>query len=450
MKNLNLYLKLFIILLIKETNTLTPKEMLDIGKEAYIYAYPLVLMNVTKKVMGQRTPINQFFNVPIFPDDKFTDIVRPNVDTLYSTAWLDLSKCPIILSVPDTHDRYYLMQIMDAWTNVFVSIGKRTTGTKAKQFIIVGPDWKGDAPQNYEKIQAPTNTVWLLGRTQTNGKKDYGFVHNIQDGFKLITWKCSHDITEFNDSIEITESPAQYVDKMGTKIFFEVFAKALKGNKLPIQDKVIFDKMKQIGLNFDCNLDAFKLQANTIKNLNSAIKEAKKELLIKAKTSGKVVNGWRIFYNLGNYGKDYLKRALVALIGIGANLPQDAIYPTTFIDSEGNKLNGKNKYVIHFDKNNLPPVNAFWSITAYNSKSYLVANPINRYALGDRDELQFNKDGSLDIYIQHDQPDKEFESNWLPAPKDDFNLTMRLYWPKKSVIDGAWKPSAVKKYTSKT
>lgn len=171
--------------------------------------------------------------------------------------------------------------------------------------------------------------------------------------------------------------------------------------------------------------------------------EATKSINKNVDNIGKIINGWGVALDIGKYGTDYLKRATVAKIGIGANLPQDAVYPTAFVDSQNQKLNGKNKYVIHFDKNNLPPANAFWSITLYDQKSFLIPNSINRYALGDRDNLKYNKDGSLDIYIQNKPTNKNIVSNWLPAPVGSFNLTMRIYWPKKSVLNGTWTPPAI-------
>ena len=148
---------------------------------------------------------------------------------------------------------------------------------------------------------------------------------------------------------------------------------------------------------------------------------------------------------MGRYGTDYLFRSVIALVGLGSNLPEDAIYPLTRVDAEGKALTGANRYVIRFAKGQLPPVGAFWSVTMYNSKQAFVDNPINRYAIGDRDKLKFDDDGSLTLYVQQESPGKDKESNWLPAPKDEFNLVMRLYWPKKEILDGTWKPPAVER-----
>ncbi len=163
--------------------------------------------------------------------------------------------------------------------------------------------------------------------------------------------------------------------------------------------------------------------------------------------SRNIENGWIVAEALGRYNTNYLARAGIAYYGIGANIPEDSMYPTAFTDSEGKLLNGSNGYILHFDRLQIPPVKGFWSVTLYGKDGYFVANPLDRYALGDRSNLKFNRNGSLDIYIQHDSPGIEHESNWLPAPADDFNLTMRLYWPKERILKGLWQPPQVKKQT---
>lgn len=440
------YLLFFILLSISysQLNSITPQEINEVGKRAYIYAYPLVTTIVTKQIMAKKNPTNKFLHVRTFPDDKYTDIVRPNVDTLYSMAWLDLSKSPVILSVPDTHGRYYLIEIMDAWTNVFASIGKRTTGTKAKEFAIVGPRWKGYISKKYKKIQSPTNIAWIVGRTQTNGIQDYNSVHTIQDGYQLSLLLPSN-IPLKEEIIDTTKSPKDYVNSMNAKTFFTFFAEQLKDNPPALSNKTILKQLKRIGIEVGKKFDIDKLSQEIIKGLDESITNAQKEILQKAKKFGQKINGWQIFKNIGTYGNDYLTRATVAMLGIAANLPEDALYPMTFEDIEGNRLTGKNKYIIHFEKNTLPPTKAFWSMTMYNKDSYLIPNKINRYSLGDRDNLKFNKDGSLDIFIQNEMPEEKLISNWLPAPLDDFNLTLRIYWPRNSVLNGLWNPPGIVK-----
>ena len=442
---------------------LSEREMIAIGQKAYIYAYPLVLMELTKKMLtnvdrvvdgpsSSKAPLNQFSNLHVFPDETFNEVVRPNVDTLYSSAWLDLSKEPIILSVPDTHGRYYLMEVMDAWTNVFASLGKRTTGTREQHFAFVGPFWKGILPPEVKKIEASTNMVWIVGRTQTNGKKDYTAVRRIQANYQLTPlslWKKERNSSNNNNDIDPTidtkTAPVDQVANMDVGKFYKIFTQALQQNPPQKQDREIINDLKKIGIEPGSVFDVGMMSSELYNALQQGAQQALYEIKNKSTSLGTLINGWTIFFDTGSYGDDYLMRAVIANIGLGANLPQDALYPTAFVDSEGNPLNGNNNYVLHFAKNQLPPVNAFWSITLYDSQSFLVPNPSKRYALGDRDDMVFNDDSSLDIYIQHTSPGKEKVRNWLPSPEDSFNLTLRMYWPQQSALIGKWHPPAVKK-----
>jgi len=436
---------------------LAPAEVEKIAKEAYIFGYPLMLMDVTRQVAtacptpaGMCAPINQFAHAPAFPDHTFTDVVSANVDTLYSTAFLDLSKEPIVLSVPDTKGRYYLMPMLDAWTNVFASPGPRTTGTGKGDFAIVGPGFKGKLPADLKKIEAPTNLVWILGRTQTNGKADYEAVHAIQKEYKLTplsAWgKTYAPPTKVPVDPKVSkEPPVEQVEKMAAETFFARLNSLMKANPPAAADAEAVKKFAAIGIAPGQKFTLQDLDPAAKTALAKGVKEAHQEIVAEGKKpGGKVVNGWILAYDLGSYGTKYLHRAAVAWVGLGANLPADALYPMARVDGEGKPLTGQNKYVMHFTKDQLPPVQAFWSVTMYNNKQAFVENTLNRYAIGDRDKLKFNADGSLDLYIQNETPGKDKESNWLPAPKDSFNLIMRLYWPKKPVLDGTWAPPPVK------
>ncbi len=428
-------------------------RLLHAAEQVYVYAYPLVLMDVTEKIMTHNgTYKNQFINVPEFPTENFKHIVRPNVDTLYSFAWLDLAQEPQIVSVPDTGDRYYLVEVLDAWTNVFASLGKRTTGTQAQNFIIVGPGWQGIVPHEFTKIQAPTNMVLLLARTQTYGKKDYAHVHDIQEGYVVISlsnWGKT-DTQKLmpipkDTANQTQQAPVDQVAAMDAQTFYTLFARLLKQNPpAAAADGPMIEKLKQFGFERGKDFEFNKLRADLRKALSNSMKKAFRAIATKKDTL-KNVHGWGVMYNIGTYGTDYTTRAMVAYIGIGANLPEDALYPTAFVDAHGNPLNGKNNYRIHFAKGQLPPANAFWSITLYDAQSFLAKNSLNRYSLNDQDPLHFNPDGSLDVYIQHESPGVNKQANWLPAPQGAFNLTMRLYWPKREALDGSWNPPAIEK-----
>jgi hypothetical protein len=435
-------------------------EALKAGVEAVVYGLPLVIMDLTKDKLTNvakpdafAAPVNQFVNVRQFPDASFKDVVRANVDTLYSSAFLDVSAEPIVLSVPDTHGRYYLMPMLDAWTNVFASPGKRTTGTKAGNFAITGPGWSGALPKGVTEIKAPTNLVWIIGRTQTDGPADYPAVHKIQDGYKLTPLSAfgkpyTPPAGKVDPSLDMKTAPVDQLKKMSAETFFSRLATLLKSNPPPASEAPVLEKLKAIGVVPGEKFDPGKLDPAVAKGLEQSVSVALDKLLAASKEVGAPVNGWRIPpMILGKYGSDYGARAVVALVGLGANLPQDAVYPSAYVDGEGKGLDGANKYVIHFDKGATPPVKAFWSITMYNPESFFVANPLNRYAISSWMPLKKNPDGSLDIYVQHDSPGKAKETNWLPANDKDFNMTLRMYWPTEkapSIIDGSWKPPAVK------
>jgi DNA sulfur modification protein DndE len=434
------------------------KEAFDIGTQAYIYAYPMVLMDTTRQVMTNvsspqsngRAPINQFGNITKFPTPEMKDVVMPNVDTLYSVAWLDLSNGPMVLHVPDTGGRYYVMQMLSAWTNVFAALGSRTSGTCEANFAIVGPNWSGDIPEGMRKLQSPTNLVWIIGRTKTDGPSDYKAVNAIQKQYALTpleSWGKSYTLPKgtVNSKIDMKTTPSEQVAAMSAKTFFSRFAELLKGNPPASEDSKMVDNLAKIGIVPGESFDFSKLDAATRRGLEHAVRSAIEKIHpSEARDSGTATGNWQMSLKYGEYGTDYTTRAMVAKEGLGANLAKDAIYPFTNVDADGKTLNGSKQYILHFAKDQIPPVNAFWSVTMYDDHNFLVSNPIDRYALSSWMSFAYNEDGSLDLYIQRDSPGKAWESNWLPAPEGNFVLTMRLYWPKQEILDGCWTPPPVK------
>ncbi len=429
----------------------------DLGVDAYIYGYPLVLMDATRRLgtnvpnSGENAaPVNQFARKRSFPDDTFTTVVSPNADTLYSFAFLDLAKEPMVLSVPEMGDRYYLMEILDAWTNVFASPGTRTTGSAGGDFAIVGPRWVGKVPAGVEHVQSPTNLVWIIGRTQTNGPADYPAVHVIQDEYRLTplsAWGKAYtppDNVPVAANVDMKIPPVEQVFKMDASTFFGRLNALMADNPPFAADAGVLRRCASISVAPGKSFELKNLNPAVARGLEASVRDAQSRIIAEARAPhGRTVNGWEFMNNVGRYGTSYLWRAVVAMVGLGANLPEDAIYPRATRDSNGQPFNGANRYVIQFAKGQLPPVNAFWSITMYNTHQFFVKNPIGRYAIGDRDQLKFNSNGSLTLYLQNESPGKGYESNWLPAPRDAFSLLMRLYGPKKEVLDGRWKPPAV-------
>jgi hypothetical protein len=430
-----------------DTESVSPSEVREIAGRAYVYAYPLVLLEATESVM----PINHLTHVSAFPDASFRLIVRPNADTLYSTAWLDVSKEPVLLHVPDTGGRFDLLQFMDAWTETFADPGKRTTGTSEAWFAIVGPGWSGKLPEHVIRLDAPTNQVWLLGRTQTNGASDYDNVHAFQHGMRLVPLSGFPDKEEKpsappNLQRAAGAAPPDRVKAMGPAEFFAAFAQAMKANPPHAADEPMVGDLARIGLVPGQDFDPSKLSPEQLQALNEGARTAVEHIEKFVATGGVTKPGWTSFQGtLGRYGTNYMARAVTARVAIGANPPEDAVYMSSAADGGGQALNGSMRYRMHFDASNLPPVQAFWSVTAYDKDGYFIANPINRYAIGDRDRLKFNPDGSLDLYIQSRDPGPDRESNWLPSGDGLFNLTIRLYWPKQAILDGTWHPPALER-----
>jgi hypothetical protein len=432
-----------------------PADARVIAQRAYAFAYPLVLMELTRRnsiryqTQGA-AEMNHFTNLRQFPDAAFRQVIRPNADTLYSSAWLDLSKEPVLLHVEDTHDRYYLMQLMDAWTETVSVPGKRTTGTGDGWFAIVGPGWKGTLPAQVKRIDCPTNIAWLLGRTQTNGVADYPVVHKIQDGFTLMPLSRYPDGPEKMkppvgrpDMTGFVRPPVQ-VERMNAVEFFKLFAELLIENPPQSGDGPMMEQIKKIGI-VPGKFDSSSLGPEGLKAIEAGAAAAAAQLnSLDGRNGDPGPTGWTGGSKfVGRYGTNYGVRAAVARIGLGANPPEDATYLHCHQDAEGKALDGTKNYRIHFAKDQIPAVKAFWSLTVYDEQGYFTANEMHRYAIGDRDPLKFNADGSLDIYLQHASPGAGKESNWLPSPVEPFNISLRLYWPDDAILEGKWTPPAV-------
>src|SRR5216683_741577 len=394
---------------VRAAPAVSPQQAYEIGLEAYLYFYPLVLMDITRSQMTNvppggflRTqPMNALLHVRAFPTPDSKTVVRPNFDTLYSLTWLDVSKEPVVVTVPAASDRYYLLPLMDMWTDVFAVIAERTTG--AGHFAVALPGWQGSLPRGVGRIDAPTPYVWIIGRIQTNGTDDYPIVHKIQDGYRvtpLSEWgrDAQPPSGSFSLGVDMRTPAPRQVSAMPTTKFFDYAAELMRLHPPHGIDQPMLARMRRIGIDF-----------------------------------------------IGVYGGAYLRRAVVAADGLGANLPEDAVYPSTSADSDNQALDGAHSYGIRFKPGELPPVDAFWSITLYDPDGYPARHAIDRHALGDRDPLRYEPDGSLEILIQARPPDPARQTNWLPAPAGPFNLTMRLYAPRRSVLEGRWAPPAVER-----
>ena len=442
----------------RAADQISEQEAHAIGVAAYLYFYPLVTMDLTRrqltnvaKAEGIHAPTNSFANIPTFPPADMKVVVRPNFDTLYSSAWLDLTKEPMIVSVPDTHGRYYLLPMLDMWTDVFASLGWRTTGTQAGDYAVVPPGWSGALPAGVVRIDAPTPYVWIIGRTKTDGPADYDAVHTVQAGYKITPmsrWGKQPEpaVGTVDPSIDMKTPPKITVDTMPAGKFFAYAAEILKLQPPHVTDQPILAQMQRIGIERGNSFDIDRVNPAIKAALETAPQDGLSLMAWKVPSLARVVNGWSMNTDtMGVYGNYYLKRAIITQLGLGANLPEDAIYPINLADETGKPLDGGSAYVLHFDKGATPPVNAFWSVTLYDSEGYQVANGLNRFAVSSWMPFKSNPDGSLDLYFQNASPGADKEGNWLPAPKGPFNLTMRLYAPRSDALTGRWNPPPVTK-----
>lgn len=436
---------------------LIKKDKIMLGAEAYLYGYPLVIMETTRvqsaKYIG---PENQLRMVRQFPNAHFKDVVRPNVDTLYTTAFISMKEGPWVFEMPANDKRYELMPFMDAWTNVFASPGTRTSGNQGATYLLTGPEWDGQVPKDMTLLKSPTDMVWLIGRTQTNGAADFATVHELQNRLRLTKWPMPDNPTSANTdskrdakpdwqvSLEPSLAPVAQMKALSTPEFFNRLMQLMVSHPASKEDAPLIERLAHLEIKPG---QAVHLSWSNALSFSLGRWIATQRVMKALNTKAQDGSWSYPPLNLGRYGTDYNTRAAVAMVGLGANLPEDAVYPNTALDHQGQALNGKHRYRLHFAANALPPVKAFWSITAYGADEFLIDNPMQRFAIGDRDPLVFNADGSLDLWVQATPPSqKEAAANWLPVQMGaPFLLNARLYWPEDKALNGQWKMPVVER-----
>ncbi|MEA1834495.1 DUF1254 domain-containing protein [Methylobacterium durans] len=438
-------------------------DPLELATEAYIYGYPLVTMEMTRRVLtnvaapeDKSAPMGQFANMRTYPDAQFRAVTAPNADTLYSSAFVDVGKDPVLLSIPEADGRYFLMPMLSAWTDVFAVPGKRTTGTGPQTYFIAGPGWSGSVPTGAKLVQAPTSLIWIIGRTYCTGTPDdYKAVHALQDQYRLVPASAAGrpytpPAGRVDPGVDTKTAVRDQVNRMDATTYFNLLAALMKDNPPALADGVAVAKMASLGIVPGAPFDPTRQPASVRGAIEQAPRRALARIMEHMKVTGRHVNGWTFTTDGGDYGKDYLQRALIAAVGLGCNLPQDAVYPTTTVDAAGRRLNGAASYVIRFPAGELPPVDGFWSLTMYDADYFFVDNPLDRYSVSPRNDLKTNPDGSLDLVIQHESPGAQRESNWLPAPAGPFVLMLRTYWPRDALLNGSWAPPPVTRSSGAT
>jgi len=449
-------------LIVRRTPSLHTEEAVRIAVDAYIYGYPLVTFDMARRQQtnvaapdGEHAPMGQMIKMRSYPAVDNHCCAAPNADTLYTMVWLDVSSEPWVFSIPDMGERYYIMPMLDGFSEVLSVASPLATGSKAQTYAITGPGWSGTLPQGVTQVKSPTGMVWILGRIYSTGApEDYKALHTLQDKFSVVPISAyAKPYTPapgvVDASFDMKTGVRKQVNALDIYAYFNYLAKLMKTNPPTEQDAPIVARMARIGLVPGQDFDPSKLGALDREMIKTVPKLALVEMGLHLKKQ-KTTNGWLYFTTgVGNFGTDYLTRGMANLLGPGWNRPQDAVYPLSQKDASGDEYDGaKHKYVVRFEKGKLPPAEAFWSLTMYDGDFFFVPNAINRYDLAQRDKLVANPDGSVDMYIQADSPGKDKEANWLPAPKGKFVLVMRIYAPRKtapSILDGAWTPPPVKK-----
>jgi hypothetical protein len=409
------------------------------GVAAYIYGLaPISVYETT-----QRFPENQLVSIAALTDPTVRTVVLPNHDTTYTVGRLQLSGGPRVLDVPDTAGRYYVIQLLDAYSNTFAYVGRRTTGTRAGSYAVVPPGFNGTMPSGVKRIQSPTNLVWVLGRTLVQDAADMPAVTELMGDYRftaLDAWTAG----QRQNPLVLGAFPTVATPEIPKGLdYFAKLGEILASDPAPKRDACALRTFARAGVGAG--------KQPTDPALVAAVRAGKRivaEAEQRANRNGaKQHHGWLVPGRyIGAYGTNYLGRAIIATAALGANTPPETVYPLAVDDVDGRPLSGRHRYTIRFPRGQLPPANAFWSVTIYGKDRYLVPNPIDRYAIGDRTKgLRRGRDGSLTIYVQHSRPPGAAGANWLPAPSGSFRLAMRIYEPRRSVLNGRWLPPPVER-----
>ena len=424
-----------------------------VAADGVVFGYPLVLMNRIRAWMTgvpapdparMRAPPNRLVHARALPEPASGRPHGARTGTLRTAAWLDLGPAPLVLSVPETHGRFYTLSLVDLWTNVFASVGARTTGTGAGTYLIAGPSWTGaDLPAGALLIRAPTRMVRIAGATQVDGDGGSAEAHAVQDAFALRPLVAGQEPVDAVAPPLPRTTPVAQVERMDAPSFFSELGALMRDNPPRLEDRAIVDRMRRLGLLVEGDLAHRRFAGEIRRALAAGAARGLERVMTAAESLPEdAVGHWHVRFRLGQYGTDYLRRAAAACAGLEAGPVDDDLPLLTRTDADGRELSGRRGYAISFAPCSLPPVHAYWSLVTYDAREPLVDNPVERYSIGDWNGLVPEADGTVTIRIQHADPGGHVP-NWLPAPPGPFNLLLQLCWPQREVLDRRWSPPAV-------
>ena len=424
-------------------------ELQEVATEAYIYLYPLVVMDVTRRQIlalnsTKYSSENLFIHNRNMATDKWRSVARSNIDTLFSSAWIDLSAGPAYMTLPAAGDRYHMFQMLDMWTDTYAVVGSRTTGPNGVRAKIVGPGWQNETRGDADVlIYCPTPTTWIIGRTYAQAGPDIEGARAFLDGAFAVSTspRLFPDDDAGLTSVDVKTPPVAQVDALTATEFFEKAWALLRHEGSHGTDGSMLLRLRHLGLHEE---EDFSFATQSIENRSAfeqAAHTARERVRQFARRRGNIVGCWTYTTSdIGTYGNSYVQRAVVARIGLAANPPEDAIYIASVSDADKQTLHGSNTYVIHFNKGELPPAHSFWSITAYDGPGFMMSNRLDRFGIRSRDDMTFNDDESLDIYVGPECPPMSPESNWIPTIDGVIALQIRLYTPGQAFLSGEWSP----------
>lgn len=416
----------------------------QIATQGYVYGYSPVAAARTRAESVCHTPPNALQNATRLASPLTRAVVAPNVDTLYSIGWLDLRSGPVTLAVPDTSGRYVVFQFLDIYTNTFANVGTRLNGSQPGTYAIVPPGWEGTLPAGVVAVPSPSWDVWMIGRTLVDGPDGLDAAQALQSQYVLTATNTGAPgpVPPTLPPVNCQDAPDPQTPYDAGAAFFDELAAVLASDPPPATDQPMLDQLATIGVTPGATPSSG--DPETVAALEAAVTAG--EAQVQASVADVTVPSgtWDASLNGGTYGTDYVTRAGVAVIGLGANVPEESLYYWSTSDAAGQPLVGTTTYRLHFEEGQLPPVaqGAFWSLTMYDEDMFLVPNAQRRYALGDRDDLMYNADGSLDLYLSASRP-AGHASNWLPAPKAPFNLIIRAYAPSEAALTNSWNPPPI-------